>query len=80
MSFFAKVRLKKNLLLKVMARREDESFMLILSLDNRNNLQGVLKLESHLGISLKYSKTLQQVLWPNTELHSTLGSVLIFKL
>lgn len=58
MSFFAKVRLKKNLLLKVMARSKDESFMLILSLDNRDTLLGVLKLQGHLGISLKYSKTL----------------------
>lgn len=79
MSFFAKVNLKK-LLLKVMARSKDEPFMLILSLDNRNNLQGVLRLEGHLGISLKYSKTLRQGLWPNTELKSTLGSMPIFKL
>lgn len=54
--------------------------MLILSLDNRNSFQVVLKLESHLGISLKYRKMLQQGLWPNMELNSAVQSMLIFKL
>lgn len=85
MSFFAKVRWKKTtttllLLLKGMTRSEDESFMLILSLDNRNTFQGVLKLEGHLGISLKYRKRLQQGLWPNTEIESAMQPLLVFKL
>lgn len=54
--------------------------MLILSLDNRNSFQGVLKLEGHRGISLKHRETLQQGLWPNTELNSAVQSMLIFKL